>query len=299
MIMPNFLIIGAQKAGTSALYNYLKQHPQIFMSVEKEPSFFHFEGENITFCGPGDQDWYSGRITNLEDYRRLFDKASGAVAVGEASTCYLQSLKAPKRIHHYIPDVRLIAILRNPVDRAYSAFMHLIRAGREPLRDFAQALQEEDKRIQNNWGELWQYKRQGLYADQLKLYFEQFDRNQIQVYLYEELENDPIKLLKNIFNFLNVDESFTPNAFIRYNASGIPKNKALHAFLYSKSPLKNFFKPLIPSELRERVINQLKLQNMVKQPLSKNLRHEILKEYRDDIFELQDLLKRDLSKWLK
>ena len=184
IIMPNFLIIGAAKSGTSAIYHYLKQHPQIYMSPIKEPYFFAFEGEKLNFQGPG-LTINESSIKEIESYRNLFQGVSDEVAIGEASTLYLYIPKAPTLIKQYVPNIKLIAILRNPVDRAYSSFMHLIRDQQEPITDFAQALKAEESRIQNNWGFLWRYQDIGFYSVQLKRYFEKFDRSQIKVYLYD------------------------------------------------------------------------------------------------------------------
>src|SRR3712207_3472590 len=111
MTLPNFFILGAAKAGTTALYHYLKQHPQVYMSPIKETNFFALMGEPVDFCGPGDRD-YIGRfsITDLEGYHGQFRDAAGAAAVGDASPLYLYSPKAPWRIREFVPDARLIAI---------------------------------------------------------------------------------------------------------------------------------------------------------------------------------------------
>lgn len=133
MTLPNFLVIGAHKAGTTALYNYLKQHPQVYMSPAKEPRFFALEGKNLKFLGPKKDPGNRCRFTTLEAYRELFQGVSSEVAIGEASTLYLYSQEAPKRIQHYIPDAKLIAILRNPIKRAYSNFVHAMQDDREVL----------------------------------------------------------------------------------------------------------------------------------------------------------------------
>ena len=133
MTMPNFLIIGAMKSGTTALYYYLEQHPEIYMSPVKEPNFFSSqERENA-----------AGAVARIGNYRDLFRGVSGETAIGEASHSYLYEPGAAAEIRRYAPEAKLIAILRNPIDRAYSHFLHMVRSGTEPLDDFAQALQEE------------------------------------------------------------------------------------------------------------------------------------------------------------
>ncbi len=114
-IMPTFLVIGAARSGTTALYTYLKQHPMVFMSSVKETNFYAFEGEKLECRGPG-ADYINNSITNLANYRELFAMASNEMARGEVSPLYLYSEKAPKRVRKHIPDVQLIAILRNPIE---------------------------------------------------------------------------------------------------------------------------------------------------------------------------------------
>lgn len=300
MLMPNFLIIGAAKAGTTALYYYLKQHPQIYMSPVKETNFFALEGEKLDFRGPGDREAINSfSITDLESYLLQFQGVSNEIAIGEASPLYLYSPKAPERIKFYIPNAKLIAILRNPVERAYASFLHLIRDGREFFTDFAQALQEEKARIQNNWEHIWHYEQMGFYYTQLKRYYDIFRHSQIKVYLYEDFKTRPVSVLQDIFRFLGVDDTFSPDMYIRPNVSGIPKNKVMHTFLTKPNPIKTILKPFFPARLRQRIVTSLKNRNLVKPELSPEIRKQLLQVYREDIMKLQDLIQRDLSKWLE
>jgi hypothetical protein len=294
MTLPNFLIIGAAKSGTTAISQFLAQHPQIYMSSIKEPYYFSLE-EAPTFCGPGDQEAFCTAVTDIESYLQLFHEVSGEIAIGEASTTYLYIPQASKRIFTHIPKVKLIAILRNPVDRAYASFLHQRREGREPVVEFSKALQLEEKRIQKNWMPLWHYKQCGFYFIQLKRYYDLFNQDQIKVYLYEDFKNDPNGLLKNIFDFLNVDQDFSPDTSIRYNASGIPKSKLLHSLISQKSLMKTALKPLFPKSLRQKI----RMKNLAKPELKPELRSQLQKTYRKDILKLQNLIKRDLGHWLE
>lgn len=297
--MPNFIIIGAAKSGTTSLYEYIAQHPQIFMSPIKEPQFFSFEGEHLNFYGPG-VSVNKTAITTIEDYQSLFQKAANEIAIGEASTTYLYVEKASERIKHYIPDVKLIALLRNPVDRAYASFMHLIRDGREPLKDFDQALEAEENRIKNNWGFLWRYKDMGFYSTQLKRYFTKFERGQIKVYIYDDFLANPAEILADLFNFLEVDSSFTPNMSLKYNTSGIPKNRPLYDFLNKPNFIKSIFKPLLPESVRKQMIVNFTRQSLSPKPqLLPETKSKLLQLFCQDILELQELIHRDLSLWLK
>ena len=299
--MPNFLLIGAQKAGTTALNYYLKEHPQIYMSPIKEPGFFDFENQKPNFVGPGDRELYDHVPTDIESYRQLFQGVSDEIAIGEATTWYLYSSKAPERIKHYIPDVKLIIILRNPVDRAYSAFLHTIRDKREPITDFAQALKEEETRINHNWEYIWYYKQMGFYYGQLKRYFHLFDRSQIKVYLYEDLKDNPIALMQDICQFLNIDQTLISGSPPRRNVSGFAKNKLLDRFLEKQNAqwIKTPFKLFLSSKMRENIVINLKNKNRTKPQISPAVKIELTKIYRKDVLKLQELIERDLSSWLE
>lgn len=306
MTMPNFLIIGAQKAGTTSLYHYLDQHPQIYMSPIKEPNFFSTEGDKPDPRRPS--------VNDIEAYRELFRGVSNEKAIGEASPWYLYSLRAPGRIKYHVPDARLIAILRDPVERAYSQFLHFVRDGREPITDFVQALDSEEMRVRKNLeagyvtdrGASGAYIGRGFYYAQLRRYFELFDEDQIKVFLSEDLRNDPTGTLQDAFRFLGVDDDFVPAARKNYNVSGIPKNRLLHTFLTKPHALKRFLRRLkvyLPSELRVRIADNLayvRNRNFVEVPqLPLDARGRLVEVYREDILQLQELIQRDLSGWLE
>lgn len=292
MTLPNFLIIGAAKSGTSSIYRYLLQHPQVYMSPIKEPQFFGLENEKLVFRGRP-----FSAVKQLEDYYRLFENADGHIAIGEASNTYLYLPKASKNIHAHIPSVKLIAILRNPVERAYSSYLHLRRSGAESIEDFSQALKAEDERIQKNWEYLFRYKNMGFYGLQLERYYEIFDSQQIKVFLYEEFKNSPKKIIKEMFEFLNVDISFVPNMSIRWNSSGLPKNTTIHSILTGRNSLKRVVSPLIPSKLRYYLINKY-FENFLEKPhLRAEDRQYLNSVFKDDIKLLQELIGIDVSHW--
>jgi len=259
--LPDFLILGAAKAGTTALYHFLNQHPEIGMSRIKEPNYFALDQTPAAFRGPGDADWINRfSVSNLVEYRRLFDEKPKARLLGEASALYLYSPRAASAIHAALPAARLVAILRHPVDRAYSAFLHLVGDQREPTDCFAEALRREEERIRAGWEHLWHYRRMGCYYAQLRRYYARFDAAQIRVYLYEEFAARPASLLQDLFSFLEIDPTFRPDVSERHNARVIPPDR----------------KPPFPPELRAR----------------------LCASYREEILRLQDLIRRDLSPWL-
>ncbi len=189
MTLPNFLIIGAAKSGTTSLYVYLMQHPEIYMSPVKETHFFSFDSESKMTKGPGDP--IHKAITDFNEYQALFDGVTDEKAIGEASTSYLYRPEAPGRIHKILPDAKLIAILRNPADRAFSAYMHVVRDERETAKDFAEALSYEENRKAAGWEPIWHFTSVGHYYEHLKRYYDLFHPDQIKVYLHEDLNDHP------------------------------------------------------------------------------------------------------------
>jgi len=311
--MPSFLIIGAAKCGTTALYEYLKQHPDVFMSPLKEPNFFAFEGQMPDFRDlDGTPSPINTRsITALEAYQALFEGWTGQRAVGEASPQYLWAPQAAGRIKHYVPEARLVAVLRHPVERAYSAFMHAIRAGREPVRDFSEALRLEESRIRNRCGLLYRYRNLGFYYEQLNRYVEAFDRRQIRVYLYDDLTNDLPGTLGDLFDFLGVDPGFAPDTSMRHNPSGIPQNgilqAATQALVSGRGSLRAALARHVPGSLKSvlpvqwtlRMARKLRDRNLHKPALPPDVRASLNAVFREDIIQLQDLIGRDLSPWLQ
>lgn len=299
MTLPNFIIIGAAKSGTTSLYYYLKQHPEVFITDLKEPHFFGFEGENLTFKGPGNRPdpINTLAVTNLHDYYDLFKGVTTEKAIGEASPSYLHTPKAADRIKFYSPHAKLIAILRNPVDRAYSAFtgqrLSDIKAGVQGLTDFEEALQREDEFIRDNWCPIYYFKKLGFYYEQLEYYLTQFDREQIHICLTEDLQKNPSQTLQKIYRHIGVDESFVPDFSMKAGTSGLPKNKFLYR-LSQQQTLKKFLKPLLPKGIGKKFENAI----LERTTMAPETRQELQQLYREDILKLQDLIDRDLSAWL-
>ncbi len=295
--MPNFLIIGAAKGGTTSLYHYLSQHPQIYMSTVKEPRFFALEGEELNFNNP-DQGINRDSITQLREYQDLFKDVKDEIAIGEASPLYLYSAKAADRIRHYIPDVKLIAILRDPSERAYSCYTHLVRENYESL-SFEEGLCEEFKRIQDNWAHLWHYRQGGYYYSQLKPYFEKFSRDNIRIYRFEDLNNDSMSVVWDIYQFLGVDDAFIPD-LTRMNVSGKPKIKALQTLLGTGNTTRSLIKRILPTEFRKDIARRLRSWNLKqKGEMPADIREKLIHDYREDILQLQELINTDLSAWLE
>jgi hypothetical protein len=302
MTMPNFFIIGAQKAGTTSLYHYLKQHPQVFMSPVKEPFFFNHEinseGEVLKerFGGPG--RWRKPKFANLKEYRTLFEGVEEE-AIGEASVLYICVPGTADRIQRHAPGAKAIALLRNPADRAYSAFLNAVRGGREPLNDFAQALKEEEDRIRHNWAYVFRYRSRGYYHEQLKPYYEVFGSERVGVWLYEDLKEDPVGVAQSVFGFLGVEDTFVPNTSSKHNPASVPRSEAARLairFMNTKLPI---VRQIMPPSSKARKLVQNRILTGESPPLDPEVRAKLMEGYREDILRLQQLIGRDLSAWWK
>lgn len=283
MSFPNFLVIGANKAGTTSLYHYLKQHPQVYMSPEKEPMYFALTGAENQARQP-DHAFLKRAVYTLEDYLALFQGVTDQRAIGEASTAYLATADAPARIRQHMPSGKLIAILRDPAERAHSAHSMYVSMGMESLTDFGTAVDRE------LGGCEWRrYVKLGFYYTQLKRYFELFEAAQLQVFLYEEFKRSPQAVMKSIFGFLGVDDSFVPEVSARYHVTVMPRNRTLHKFLLSGA-----VRTLLPGVLRRRLVQWTSRRP---ESLAGSVRQRLVSVYRDDILKLEDLIRRDLSAW--
>lgn len=298
MKLPNFLIVGAAKAGTTALYHYLKQHPQVYMSPNKETNFFAFEGQEISFSGPGDEKISESAITTLEAYADQFEAASNEVAIGEASPWYLYSTLAAENIHRYVPHAKLIMVLRNPIDRAFSSYLHVVRDGRESL-SFEEGLLAEEVRVGRSWEFIWHYQRTGFYAAQVERFQRLFPREQMRFYLYDDLSDDPVRFLRDVYDFLGVDADFAVNTSFRPNATGVPRSRLLGRVLVQPNPLRSTVKLLTPRRIRYSIGQRINQRLLTKPSLNRETRLKLLRSYRDDISRLEGLIGRDLSAWVQ
>lgn len=299
--LPNFLVLGTAKAATSSLYVYLKQHPDIYLSPITELNFFAHEGRDLNFRGPGDLEyiWSDSLVATYEDYRKQFASTNGKTAVGEVSTHNLYSVQAPALIKRYIPNVKMIAMLRHPAERAFSAFSHMVRDGREETSDFAAALAREPARIRDNWEPLWHYKSMGFYGAQLSRYLDLFDRDKIRVYLYDDFMARPLEVMQDIYRFIGVDAAFIPDMSDKYNVSTMPRNRQLQDMMMGKSYVRSALRSLVPESARSRLRDFILQHNTKRLKLSPDTRRQLTNDYGDDIGLLGRLLGSDLSHWLK
>ncbi len=298
---PSFIIIGAGRSGTTSLFHYLAQHKQICMSPVKETNYFAYEENELNAQS---DEWEAidllFPVKTEKEYFALFDSAGPDCATGEASPLYLYAPGTAERIKRALPDARIVVILRNPVDRAYSNYMGCARDARE-RRTFDEAIDAEmagaaGRRLDG----IHNYLRAGYYARNLKSYFDQFKRDRIAIFLYEDFVKDPAALLRQLFRFLDVDHAFIPDTSIRYNATGLPRSRFLH-HLMSESAAARWVKRHAGNprgKLLMKCALSLQRGNLKKGKLSSSMRAGLTVLFREDIVELQALIGRDLTRWL-
>ena len=277
-MLPDLLVIGAFKAGTTSLHHYLGQHPRIFMTRVKEPNFFAYDQN-------GAEKSADFPITDKEDYERLFYEAKPGHLTGEASPGYLHSPIAPARIHSCIPRVKLIASLRNPVDRAYSHYLMNYRTGRTRLS--AQAAFDA--------GEFWV--DASRYADALATYRRLFG-DQLKVILYEDLISNADVTVNELFEWLGLSPMNDLDTSQRHNPGGLPRSALVHhGFEFVRN--RAFVKQLIPPGARARLarIRNANLQAAPGLPEPEAARWR--EHFREDIERTQDILQMDLASWLE
>lgn len=302
-VRPNFMIVGAAKCGTSSLWAYLSEHPEVFFPECKEPNYFALAGASLPEPGPRSPEamqelLYSDTITDFGEYAALFQGANGAKAVGEASVRYLYSGVAAERIQAALPDIRLIVMLRDPVQRLYSHYWMNRRYGLEPL-SLMDAVEAEDRRKKAGWGYDWHYVSVGRYAEQLSRYLERFPREQIGVFLFEDFAKESVGIVQEVCRFLGVDGSFIPDVSSRKNAAVRPRNLALEAWLNppgkegAKRKAQRF--AFLPGKLKRRMFAGIDYLNQAPVPKLKEDDRRHLREYfADDIAETARLLGKEM-----
>lgn len=291
-MLPNFIIIGAAKAGTTALYWYMAEHPQIYMSPVKETNYFAYGVDNEGQPLYGDPELHHFPVRTLREYEELFADANGAAAVGEASPMYLECPQAAARIRERLPTVRLVCCLRNPVDRAYSDYlMYLRNRGRslEPQRSLtvtADWIQSDSHWI-----------RLGRYYQQLSRYFEAFPRSQIHVFLFDDLKQNPKNVVQEVYRFLGVNPAFLPDFHTPYGVGGVPASMLLHRF-FTSAAIRAVVEPWMPKRAMKWAW-RLRTWNMQQAPpLPAELRKMLVRHFSDDIAKTSELIGRSLEHWL-
>ncbi len=314
--LPNFFLAGAPKAGTTSLYSYLRQHPDIYMSPVKEPSYFASEvrPENLAqeyraaavkanqrlrglLDGPDRGAMPDdGFITEWADYLKLFAHAGGQCAVGEASVCYLWSPTAARNIYNAVPHAKIILILRDPAERAFSQYLHNAADGavRASFHDQIRAGARNERR---EFHPLYPFLENGLYFESVTRYLDLFPRENVRIYIYEEVWKEPSTFVRNVFEFVGVDPGHAIDCSKRQRERRAPRSLTAQ-YLLSRSSVLRSLRLLAPEILRPSIRRALfrDRAGVTLEAADRGFLHDY---YREDIRKLEGLLRRELSAWLE
>ena len=301
MALPEFFIIGAPKAGTTALHAALARHPGLYLSPVKEPKFFLGDGGPPTrLGGPGDAHSAREWVWRRDDYEALFDGAPPGTLRGESTPFYLYDPAAHDRIQALVPEAKLIVVVRDPIDRAYSNWMHLWSDGLEPIPDFAAACRAEHDRIAAGWGLFWHYRRLGLYGEQLEHLLERFPRSQVHVLRYRELVDEPETTLDRIGAFLGIDAAASievrgenTRPFVR---AGL-KTSVLAPVVRTGAAVGRHLPPQVWRRVSAPLLWALHANGGPRPALDPRTRRALLDDYRDDVDRLSAITGEDYSDW--
>lgn len=307
---PSLFVIGNSKSGTTALYHFLSEHPNIFMCSPKEPNYFARD-----FCRDPNPNGAFHQLSEME-YINLFRKAVPGQTCGESSACYFYSQEAAKGISSYNPDARLIVMLREPVSFLYSYYWQLRKNPRtegEVVRSFGNALALEARRENGSdiprkclVPELLFYSRRIKYADQLVRLYKYFHRSQIKVIIYEDFKEDNQSVFESVLRFLGLDDSFRP-AIRLYNQGTATRSRLLKRLVHDAShgvgwgaPIKGLAKQVVSERLRKRItsvaVDKLVFSRIPK--IDPILKVELMAEYRDEVEKTGLILGKDmLQRW--
>jgi hypothetical protein len=299
--LPDFFIAGVPKAGTTALHAALARHPALYMSAVKEPKFFLTDGPPPDQGGPGDVKTYREHVWRREDYEALFEPAVAGQLRGESTPFYLHNREAQRRIRDQVPHAKLIVVLRDPVERAHSNWTHLWSAGLDPIDDVVRACAEEERRIAAGWAEFWQYTGLGRYGEQLRDLYTVFPREQVLVFRYRALVEDPVKALDEVCAFLGVPAGVLTE-LPRENVTAHPDHTRRHRAVARTLRAGHAVTAALPGQAGTALIDHLEriLQRDAapRKPLTWDQRQALLPRFEADIRLLESVTGEDFGDWL-
>lgn len=314
MAPPSFIVLGAVKAGTTSLYNYLGQHPEIQMSAWNWPRYFHVAAGTPNFADLSDrygdthraesegryEMMFPARIPrSMEQYEALWPDTDATLVQGEVSPTYLHDPGVCAQIAARKPKTKLLIVLRNPVDRAYSHFVMDRRKGWEQIDNFGEALNKEPVHADNFFWGRRHYIRHGLYASIVEKYMESFSRDQIKIMFYEDLVRDPSAYLAEILDFIGVDPGFTIDTSTQHNKGVVKRNTPLSRILYADFPGRQFIKRRLAGPAQASISKKIaKSTHATPGPMQPHVRQELAQIFAEDVHHLQSMVDRDLSSWV-
>lgn len=304
-MLPDFLILGAPKCATTALHTALGTHPQVFVSPTKEPRFFSTDGRRPTFAGPDGGMENAQYVWQRDEYEVLFADAPAKVRRGESTTLYLSDLAAHRRIQELVPDARLIAVLRDPVDRAHSQWVHLRSTAMEPEASFVAACALGEERVRQGWAPHWDFLRLSRYGEQIEDLYSRFPREQILLIPYSDLCNDAENVITRVCEFLGIETGVIdeiPTVNVTADVSNSVVNGALREVLQRGSSIAYKLPGRIPETIHRTVgssgLRLLQRRQQLRTPEARDERAALIPEFASDIALLERLTGMTFPEWL-
>jgi hypothetical protein len=289
---PNFFVVGAPKAATTALYHALRRHDDVFLPELKEPHFYAYLAD-ASAAG----HLYPDPATARQRYRDLYAGVGDESAIGDCSTTNLVVAGAAAAIAADVPDARIVAVLRHPVDRAFAHWVHFRAAGGEPIADFAQAVREEQPRREAGLPFTYRYLEWGRYSTQLPPFFAHFGRERVLVHLYDDLVADPQGVVRATLRFLGLDDGRGVPHLERHNEMRVSRVPVLQRALEGRGRSGRVVGAAVPAPARRALAGWTKERLSHKPVLDPGLRAELATQLSHEIAALEQLLGRDLSAW--
>lgn len=304
MALPDVVVIGSPKAGSTALHAALAPHPQLFASPVKEPKFFLCDGappDRATQRGPGDRHSAQEWLWQRDRYERLFDAAPAGAQRFESTPFYLWDRGAHQRMAAAIPEAKLLAVVRDPVDRAFSNWTHLWADGLEPAADFLEAVAAEPDRIARGWAPFWRYLDLGRYGEQLQHLYRYFPPEQVKVVRYRRLVDEPVDTLDDICRFLGVDTGVLttiPRSNLGRWAPDSRSNTVLRRVVRAGAAAGQFAHPQVWRQAERRMLRVLQRGDAPRPSLTPEDRRTLLPRFAEDNALLCSLLGEDYADWM-
>jgi len=299
MTVPNFLMVGGARCGTTGLVEGLRAHPDVFVTVPKEPHYFAFHRTGANFTAPGDEHTVNRvSVTNRDAYLALYPTQHRYLALGEGSVSTMYYFEeAMPEILAMNPDMRLVVLLREPVERAYSAHQYMRARGLEPVQNFLEAVALEPERRAAGWHHIWHYTAMSRYAESMAAMQEAAPGN-IGAWFYDDLNRDYAGTVAEVLRFLGVTPTDQAREVPRVNVSGQPKYRSVHAALRwatGNAAVRTAVKRTTPYRLREEVRRRV----LRSDPVPVAAREELTPLFTDDLACLRQLLPQGGPAWLR
>ncbi|MBO0320979.1 sulfotransferase [Muricauda sp. CAU 1633] len=300
----NFLVLGVPKAGTTSLYEYLKEHPQIYLPSKKELHHFSYSLISQRTQGPGDKDVLRELTKEPDQYQKLYTGVTSKhKVIGEISPSYYYFInKIGTDLKNKMSEnPKVCIILRNPIYRTYSNYKHQVRMGYEK-ESFDVALKNEEKRTEYGYGDFWMYKKHSFYAENLRQTIKIFGKENTKVLIFEEFIQEPHKSLIELFDFLEVDSEFKPDSLRKvFNEGGGYNNNMLSRFLLQPNKFKNWFKKIVPKNLLNKLTgfksSYLSKNSKKFQSMDETMINELVQFFKEDVNQVKSILNNRIDVW--